>query len=175
MSGLPSGRKIVCTVVALLSVIFGAIPKHKFVFVLVIPFVSVPRIHFVCPLCLDLPIQTSALFEIRHSYFHRDISKWSPYKSEHPLKGGNRLIPSGVCGATPPSERLLGNHGWTEVVFAVSGTCRYPGMVLQWMDAWPLRHVCFLLLPQWYNSNRLLQRTWIYTWQSGCWVRQYLQ
>jgi hypothetical protein len=25
-------------------------------------------------------------------------------KSEHPLKGGNRIIPSGVCGATPPSE-----------------------------------------------------------------------
>ena len=69
--------------------------------------------------------------------------------------GGNRIIPGGICGATPPSERLLGNHGRIEVAFAIGGTCRYPGTVLQWMNSRPLHYVCFLLFPGWYNSDCL--------------------
>ena len=115
------------------------------------------------------------LSEIWFLDFCQDLSKRSPCKSEHPLMGGNRIIPSGVCGATPTSERLLGNHGWTEVVFAINGTCRYPGTVLQWMNTQPLCYVCFLLLPRWYNSDCLLQHPWICTRQSGSWVWQYLQ
>ncbi len=63
-----------------------------------------------------------------------------------PFRGENRVISRSLCSMAPTSNRLLGNNGWPQALFATVGECRHPRTLLQWLDAQPLHHVRILLL-----------------------------
>ncbi len=50
------------------------------------------------------------------------------------IRGGNRVLKRSVCSMASTSNRLLGNNGRPEALFATVVECNDPRMLLQWLD-----------------------------------------